>query len=186
MKKEPYLMAMIIVGGVVWLLAQAIPASFWYNAGEIEFADTAEGDEVTLTYLGGPRRRFLGSYSVTVQDAATGGNVEGGEYRSGVFTYDPLRTRRPVLTATWWAPGAPALIAPAAGQWISTTCWTIHGVPTRASDAATRAALVADGLDPTEQITSVPVWERVYWLIGIKPKTICSPPDMMTVRKEIK
>ena len=105
---------------IVWTGAFALPASLWFDAGQLTVKEW-RGEETEILFSGGPVGNFAGSYSVIIEDATTQAIV--AEDRSAVFQYQTGRARPPHIDLAWWAPGLPDLPP---GAYVMETCWTIH------------------------------------------------------------
>lgn len=112
----------------VWLVAMAWPASYWMRVDQIRVLDSFQGEDFELVLVGGPTRRFSGSYQVTVRNSTTLETPSGAEHFSGVRPYDPdaVVSRPDPITISWWGADVDyGNLEP--GNYIVTTCWTVHG-----------------------------------------------------------
>lgn len=116
----------LLFAGVFYLALALWPAAFWYKAGSTVFPDAVEGEVVQLEYNGGPRREFIGSYSVLGRDFSTREVV--CEARSSRFPYEPDSKRPDPLDMEWWAKSDPRCHSFSSGTYSISTCWTIHGL----------------------------------------------------------
>lgn len=111
---------------LAWLIMSAWPASYWYNAGEIQINDSIYLEDPSLLYNGSVSRNFKGKYSVVLR---TDNNEIISEYESGVFTYR-TDNKRPdtILLFDYWAPGLVDQLENEVlpvGSYYAQTCWTV-------------------------------------------------------------
>jgi hypothetical protein len=117
-----------VVGGYAgWQALHAV--SHWYVLQSVTIPDALFGQPVAVHVDREIRRPFLGQYTVTVLDVATGQTICTGGARTN---YDPERALPPQVTLDWWTDGAepPCEGALYPGEFRLTTCVEIlHAVP---------------------------------------------------------
>lgn len=96
----------------------------YYEIGHIKVVDPARPGQITLAYDGGPKRSFIGQYSVTVRDFSS--HRVACDAKSGRFRYRPGSSRPEVITMEWWSGGDERCMGIGPGVYIMTTCWTAH------------------------------------------------------------
>lgn len=110
---------------LTYLIAALLPGSLWQNPGQLEVADTRQGEEIHLLFDGGPIRPFFGSYTVTLRDFSGGGVV--CEASGGPINYVPGSQYPETITMEWWAPSDRRCWNPPVGTYSLETCWEVHG-----------------------------------------------------------
>ena len=125
MKPLRWLELLSWVAAFTWGILAAFPASHWYVANELRVDDFQRGTDFGVFFVGGPRREFVGSYSVVMRRAAD--NEVMAEEDSGAFRYRPGSKRPEPILASWWAPeGAAKMVNVEPGAYVLETCWTIR------------------------------------------------------------
>jgi hypothetical protein len=115
---------------LIWLFAvayvtlMALPATIWYDSGELFVANSIVGQDMALGYDGVIKREANISYSVVVRDVITNEIVM--EDAGGPFHYKVESQRPDPLLMSWWSPrtyGDGDRLDE--GVYRMKTCWTV-------------------------------------------------------------
>lgn len=112
-----------MVGAVVWVVFNLVPASIWLDVQAIGVEDSTYGDPIVMHVDRTISRSFEGEYNVELRKSANREVVCNG---INDIEYDPDAQLPTPLTFKWWAYGLPGCDFPIpAGKYFIVTCWNI-------------------------------------------------------------